>query len=232
MAFKFTLTFLLSSALFCFSFIRNNEPVPSPSSFGQLLVEIIKHNDEKAYIQAFSLSKDEWSGYYNQAKQNPYLSEDEKSRITLKKLDYVIGSWNADLKYNFKKIKLWIISDSIDVHKIEYLSADYKLKFDKKENPAYELIESYTLIKYEDQLYRIRFFNVKYINNRWVYGIISEIEKVDIYLNQIKPTRFYPNVDDTDSLIVYPISNHKKLSQHDSLKVLNLQRKINAIYKK
>ena len=231
MTFKLTVTFLLSLALCCFSFIQN-EPVPDPSLFGKHFVEVLKQNNEQAYIQAFSLSNEEWLGYYNQSKSNPYLSEDEKSKITLNKLEYLKSHWNSELKDSYKRITQWSILDSIDISKIEYVDIDYKLILDEKDNPNYRLTETYILIKYEDQLYRIRSFYTEYINNKWVYGRISSIDKVDAYLHEIKKLKESTAVNDTDSLIIFPISNQKKLSKHDSLKVVKLQNKIDDIYKK
>jgi len=240
MVFKLRLLFLLSLVLFCFSFIYN-EPSPDASLFGKQLVEMIKQNDEKAFIQKFSLSTEEWQEYYNYSKLNPYLSENEKSKITLKNLDYVKSDRNYNLRNNYKRIKLWTIIDSIDVDKIEYLDIDYRLVLDRKYSPNYQLLEAHILIKHKDQLFRIRLFECEYINNKWVYGRIVSITKVDAYLHEIKeaePPKDYPIEYDTssvivnDSLSVFPQSNRTKLSKQDSLKVLKLQNKIDKIYKK
>ena len=236
------LIFLFSLVLFCFSFIYN-EPIPEPSIFGKKFIETIKQNNESVYIQTFSLTRQEWEAYFIKSRQNAYLSEEQKLKINQQKLEYTISEWDVNLKRNFNRIQTWIVNDTIDISKIKYIDIDYVLLFNKKYSPSYHLVDIYILIKHDSQLFKIRFFNVNYINNKWVCGMISSITKVDAYLQEIKeaePPRDHPIEYDTSSVIVNendslyfpPHSNHKKLSKNDSLKVLKLQNKIEGIYKK
>ncbi|WP_018343534.1 hypothetical protein [Cytophaga aurantiaca] len=241
MTLKLTLIFLLSSVLFCFSFIYN-EPIPDPTLFGKQFVEIIKQNNEPLYLKTYSLSRQEWDSYYTKLRANIYLSEEEKLEINDQRINNNISHCDARLKRNFEQIQTWIMNDSLDISKLEYVNIDYRLASNKKNWPDYQLTDSFILLKHKSQFYRIKIYDVGYVNNKWVYGEIVSIQKVDAYLHEIKeePAVDYTISYDTltttpienETLPVPPVSNQKKLSKHDSLKVLKLQKKIEGIYEK
>lgn len=174
MAFKLTLIFLLSSVLFCFSFI-NNETIPDPTLFGKQFVEIIKQNNEQLYLKTYSLSRQEWDLYYTKLRANIYLSEEEKLEINDRKVNNNIIHCDTRLKRNFEQIQTWITNDSLDISKLEYVNIDYRISLIQKASPDYQLGVSFILLKHRSQLYRITIYSVGYVNNRWVYGEISNI---------------------------------------------------------
>lgn len=184
--FKTSLVIIISCFTYFFFSSSISETLPEPTVYSKKLIDVIKQNNQDAYVQAFKITDADLEWLKKTSLANLYLSENEKLLI-----EEEIGN-SAELKTklkerlnrNYQKIQDWIQQDSIDVNNIEYLAFYYDLEF-KRPSPFYVLDDAELFIKHGTKFYKMSLDDIIFINNQWKYGEINGIYEVDEYLNFI-----------------------------------------------
>jgi hypothetical protein len=196
---------LLSSLIFIgfSSFISN--PVPDTEIFGKEFIETIKKKSKDAYINKYSITKEDFTWISTQIDVNAYVSEEMKKsyqEYMLKDTSFTKKMY-AQLSENYNAIELWMKEDTIDVSQISYIRTFYTMSYFNN-MPFNVLSDGLIFIKHKNSYYKFEIAQVAFINNKWLYGERLKITKVDKYLNCISSGYTSEAITGTDTVAVAP----------------------------
>ncbi len=235
-------------------------PVPDPEIFGKEFIETIKKKSRDAYINKYSISKEDFTWTTTQISGASYIPEELKKSYQ----EYLLkdSSFNKEvrrhLSENYDAIEAWIKKDTIDISQLSYVQTFYDIKY--IHNMVFNAMdEGAIFVKYKSSYYTITIGRVLFINNKWVYGENLRITKVDKYLKQMPGERTADAYDEVaydtvavvaeaveDSIIVHDeyslvqdelvidnnASRYSGLNPKQAKKIEKMQKQIDALYKK